>query len=150
MPKKLILLGLLALTSSALVFAQNTEGASKADQAIYALIADYTQARENQDSLLLRKILTADVDQLVSTGEWRAGIEEAMAGMARSTNGNPGTRTLAVERLRYLTDESAIADARYVLNNDDGTRREMWSTFMVVKQKGEWKISAIRNMLPAK
>lgn len=136
--------------NSAFVFGQGTNSPSKPDQAIYALVANYAQARETQDSLLLRQILTADVDQLVSTGEWRAGIGQAMAGMARSTSGNPGTRTLAVERLRYLTDKSAIADARYVLNNDDGTRREMWSTFVVVKQKGKWKISAIRNMLPAK
>lgn len=150
MLKKLILLSLVALMNSALVLGQSTNSASKPDQAIYALIANYAQARENQDSLVLRQILTADVDQLVSTGEWRAGIERAMAGMARSTSGNPGTRTLEVERLRYLTDRSAIADARYVLNNDDGTRREMWSTFVVVKQKGKWKISAIRNMLPAK
>jgi hypothetical protein len=25
----------------------------------------------------------------------------------------------------------------------------MWSTFVLLRQQGEWRISAIRNMLPA-
>jgi hypothetical protein len=27
--------------------------------------------------------------------------------------------------------------------------RRMWSTFVMVKEAGEWRIAAIRNMLPA-
>ncbi len=148
--KNLLIICLLSTWSAPSVLGQNAKGTTKSNQAIRDLVATYAQARESQDSLLLRRILTADIDQLVSTGEWRAGLEQAMAGMARSTGSNPGTRTLDVERLRYLTPQSAIADARYVLNNADGTRREMWSTFVVVKVKGKWRISAIRNMLPTK
>jgi len=36
------------------------------------------------------------VDQLVSSGEWRTGIEGAMKGMVRSSTSNPGKRTLVV------------------------------------------------------
>ena len=70
--------------------------------------------------------------------------------MMRSSATKPGTRTLTVEKIRYLSPQSGLADARYVIQNDDGTARQMWSTFVVVKQRGQWKISGIRNMLPAK
>jgi hypothetical protein len=98
---------------------------------------------------LLKSILTPDIDQLVSSGEWRTGIEGAMKGMAGSSTNNPGKRTLKVEKIRFLNPESAIADARYEIENLDNTVRKMWSTFVVVYQDGMWKITAIRNMLPA-
>lgn len=123
---------------------------SKNDQAIHDLVDAYSEAREKQDTLLLKEILTRDIDQLVSTGEWRTGIGEAVAGMIRSSATKPGTRSLTVEKIKYLTPRSGIADARYVIQNDDGSARQMWSTFLVVKQRKNWKISAIRNMLPAK
>ncbi len=140
------LIGFLSLPS----FGQGSKIPTRQDQAIYDLIDAYSRARETQDTTLLRSILTADIDQLVSTGEWRPGIEEAMAGMARSSGGNPGTRTLTVEKLRHIGTKSVIADARYVIENPDGSKREMWSTFVVVNAKGKWQVTAIRNMLPAK
>jgi hypothetical protein len=42
----------------------------------------------------------------------------------------------------------AIADGRYELNNAQ-ERRVMWTSFVMVQQDGGWRISAIRNMLPA-
>jgi ketosteroid isomerase-like protein len=116
---------------------------------IYKLIDNYSLARDKKDTALLKTILTNDIDQLVSNGEWRSGINEAVLGMQRSSQGNPGTRTLTVEKIRFLDSKNAIADARYEIRNPDGTVRKMWSTFVVVNQKGKWKISAIRNMLPA-
>lgn len=146
--KKLTIFILLGTLAAPFVRGQGTS--TKTDKAIYDLIDAYSEAREKQDTVLLKKILTTDVDQLVSTGEWRSGLGEAVAGMMRSSATKPGTRTLTIEKLRYLTAQSGMADARYVIQNDDGTARQMWSTFVVVKQKGTWKISAIRNMLPAK
>jgi len=122
----------------------------KDDAAITKLIDQYSEARENKDTVLLKNILTDDIDQLVSNGEWRAGIRVAVEGMMRSSTANPGTRTLTVDKIRYLGDDSAIADCRYEITNPDGSDRKMWSTFVVVKQKGKWKIAAIRNMLPAR
>lgn len=146
--KKLTVLLLIGTLSAPLVRGQGTP--TQANKAIYDLIDAYSEAREKQDTVLLKKILTADVDQLVSTGEWRTGIGEAVSGMIRSSATKPGTRTLTVEKIRYLSPQSGLADARYVIQNDDGTARQMWSTFVVVKQRGQWKISGIRNMLPAK
>lgn len=117
-------------------------------QEINSLIDNYAQAREKKDALMLRSILTTDMDQLVSSGEWRNGIDASMKGMLRSSVGNPGSRTIIVEKIRFLNSECGIADARYEILNADGTARKMWSTFMVVYKGEGWKIAAIRNMLP--
>jgi len=125
-------------------------GQKAEDEAIKKLIADYSLARETQDTVLLASILTADIDQLVSSGEWRRGKEGAFKGMMRSSSGNPGKRVLTVEHIRMIEAKSAIVDARYEIYQADGSIRKMWSTFIVVKNKNKWQISAIRNMLPAK
>jgi uncharacterized protein (TIGR02246 family) len=121
---------------------------SEREQAIYSLIADYARARETGDDALLSRILTPDVDQLVSSGTRRNGKAESIAGMMRSTQTNPGERTITVDKVRFLNAESAIADAKYEIRNPDGSTRRMWSTFVIVFQDNMWKISAIRNMLP--
>lgn len=139
---------LLIVLSSMLGFELYAQG-PKQDQAIRALVDTYSLAREKQDTVLLKTILTEDIDQLVSSGEWREGIKGATSGMIQSSTTNPGTRTLRVEKIRYLTPRSAVADARYTIQNPDGTSRQMWSTFIVVAQRGKWKIAAIRNMLPS-
>jgi len=128
--------------------AQNKTTDDKQQKAIYTLIDQYSQAREKRDTVLLKSILTNDVDQLVSSGEWRNGIQGSVKGMLRSSDSNQGSRKLIVEKIRFLTKESAIADARYEIQNKDGTIRKMWSTFIVVYDKPTWKITAIRNMLP--
>lgn len=116
--------------------------------AITTLIAQYAQAREAQDTMLLKSILTEDIDQLVSSGEWRRGINTAVQGMQRSSGNNPGTRTLTVKHIRMLDSNVAVVDARYVIERTDGSARRMWSTFLVKRIDGQWKIAAIRNMLP--
>ena len=131
------------------IYAQEKEAYDKHEQVIYSLIDAYAEARENKDSLLLQRILMPDVDQLVSSGRWRYGKKEAMAGMLQSSASNPGTRTLNIEKIRFFNSESGIVDARYEIQNTDGTSRKMWSTFIVVYEENKWKISAIRNMLPA-
>jgi hypothetical protein len=131
------------------VFSQGFSNQDKQKQSIYSLIDRYSLAREKRDTVLLKQLLTDDVDQLVSSGEWRVGIGEAVKGMLRSSEGNPGSRKLWVDKIRFLNSKNGIADARYEIKNPDGTTRKMWSTFMVVYQNGSWKIAAIRNMLPA-
>ncbi len=130
--------------------AQNGADPLAAKEAITDLVAQYAEARENRDSVLLKQILVPEIDQLVSSGTWRVGIGASIAGMMRSSASRPGTRTLTVEKIRFLTPESGIADARYEIQNTDGSIRKMWSTFIVVYEADRWKIAAIRNMLPAK
>jgi len=146
--KNILLLFLLNLTGSFLYGQSNTPN-DEQQKAIASLIDQYSQAREKRDTALLKTIMTTDVDQLVSTGEWRNGIAAAVEGMLKSSANTPGTRTLHIETIRMFSANSAIVDCRYEIQNTGGTTRKMWSTFIVVADKGIWKITAIRNMLPA-
>ncbi len=114
-----------------------------------SLIDKYSEAREKRDTILLRSILATDIDQLVSNGEWRQGIDASVKGMLNSSASNPGTRALTIDKMRMLGPDNAIVDCRYEIQNADGKPRRMWSTFILIASQGNWKISAIRNMLPA-
>ena len=147
--KKTALLLLSHLACIMALYGQDIKVNDKLQKAITSLIDQYSEAREKRDTGLLKTILTPDVDQLVSTGEWRAGINAAVEGMMRSSANSPGKRTLHVEKIQTITPSSAIVDCRYEIQNTDGTVRKMWSTFIVIDDKKTWKIMAIRNMLPA-
>lgn len=140
-----------ALVACALAWASvNQEGrvAAQDDIAITALVARYADARKAQDADKIESLFTADADQLVSSGEWRRGRGAVVRGTIASSRRTAGTRTLAVETIRMLTPDVAVADARYEIAGTAGTRR-MWSTFLLVKSASGWRIAAIRNMLPA-
>ncbi len=147
--KNIILLFFYFFTGAGVIQAQSNKPTQAQQKVISALIDRYSEAREKSDTVLLKTILTKDVDQLVSTGEWRAGIAAAIEGMLKSSAGSPGTRTLTVDKIRMLDANCAIVDCRYEIGNAGNITRKMWSTFMVVADNEQWKISAIRNMLPA-
>jgi ketosteroid isomerase-like protein len=147
--KNVFLFLVFAWSATGLLHAQLSLPTDKQRKDIGSLIAAYGKARENRDTVLLKSLLTEDMDQLVSSGEWRNGIDEAVQGMLRSSTEAPGTRTLTIEKLRLLTINSAVVDCRYTIQNANGTLRQMWSSFIVVAKKRMWKIAAIRNMLPA-
>ena len=147
--KKTALLLLSHIAGIMVLYGQDIKVNDKLQKAITSLIDQYSQAREKRDTALLKPILTPDVDQLVSTGEWRVGINAAVEGMMKSSANSPGTRTLHVEKIQTITSSSVIVDCRYEIQNTDGTVRKMWSTFIVVGDKKTWKIRSIRNMLPA-
>lgn len=134
----------LCLTSSMLYGQQVVK-----EQVIRTLIDQYAQARETKDTVLLKQILTSDIDQLVSSGVWRKGFSESKKGMLQSSTRNRGTRTLIVESIRFLHQTVALVDCRYTIQRPDGSTRKMWSSFTVQKEGNQWKIAAIRNMLPA-
>jgi uncharacterized protein (TIGR02246 family) len=131
------------------IIAQENKPSPSQQNAITALIERYSGARERSDTTLLKTILTNDVDQLVSNGEWRTGTRDAIEGMMKSSAARPGARSLVIDRMRMLRSNCAIVDCRYEIVNADNTSRKMWSSFIVVDENGIWKISAIRNMLPA-
>ena len=147
--KNIFLLLALNLTGSLFLYGQQNNPDDHQRKAITSLIDQYAEAREKSDTGLLKNILTTDVDQLVSNGEWRIGIAASVQGMLKSSAGSPGTRTLRIENIRMFNPTTGIVDCRYEIQNPDGTIRKMWSTFLVVAEKKIWKISAIRNMMPA-
>ena len=123
-------------------------GASTADDAaIRDVVRRYVEAREARDPEAVAALFTPDADQLVSSGEWRKGREALVKGTLASSARTTGTRTVVVETIRMIGPDVAIADGRYEISGAE-TRR-MWSTFVLLRQQGQWRISAIRNMLPA-
>lgn len=146
---KLLLTALLCFALTPAAWAQPS--LSPADeQAVKDLVGRYNAARDLDDPAAIEALFTADADQLVSSGEWRRGRQALVDGMRKSTQSNPGRRTLAVDTVRPLTPDVAIADARYEIEGQGGTTRRMWSTFLAVRTAGGWRIAALRNMLPAK
>ena len=148
--KHVFLLLVFTWSAAGLLHAQSSPPTVQQRREIGSLIAAYGRARENRDTVLLKALLLPDVDQLVSSGEWRNGLGEAVKGMLRSSQEAPGTRTLAVEKIRLLTANCAVVDCRYTIQTAGDTLRQMWSSFVVVAENGVWKVAAIRNMLPAK
>lgn len=146
--KQVWLFILSCLASTSWMQAQQLIATPKQKQDLYALIDQYALAREKKDTVLLKNILTEDIDQLVSSGEWRTGVSASLKGMLKSSESNSGTRKLIVDKIRLLNAQTALVDARYEIQNADGTMRKMWSTFVAVYNGSQWKISAIRNMLP--
>jgi len=144
--KGIIILITFILMYPVVIYAQETIPGNSIKQEFSTLIDQYLEARQIKDTLLLKSILTTDIDQLVSSGEWRIGIDECVNGMMRSSTSNPGNRMIDIERVRLLGPDVGLADARYEITSADGTIRKMWSAFIIKKEDGNWKIAAIRNM----
>ena len=107
-------------------------------------------AREKQDPKAVESLFTNDADQLVSSGEWRKGRPAVVKGTLNSSKQTGGKRTITLESIRFVTPDVALADGRYRLAELAGnTQRDMWTTLLLTRTAGHWRISAIRNMLPA-
>jgi len=132
-----------------MAFAFLAQTATPDEAAIRDIVAKYVAARETQDEAATRALFTADADQLVSSGEWRRGRENLVRGAMASSRQNEGKRTITIETVRLIGPAAAIADGRYEIAPPDGPVRRMWATFVMVKDQGVWRITAIRNMLPS-
>src|SRR6188768_2513349 len=108
------------------------------DQAIRDVVRRYIDGREARDAKAVAALFTADADQLVSSGEWRQGREQVVAGSLASSLQNSGKRTIDVERVRLVSQDVAIADGRYAITGGEAGDRRMWSTFVMVKEAGTW------------
>jgi uncharacterized protein (TIGR02246 family) len=125
---------------------------AKADDesAVRQVVQQYMDAREQQDAHALEALFTSDVDQLVSSGEWRKGRSELVRGTLASSQNRGGKRTITVVSVRFLASDVAIADGRYELAGlAGGETRRMWTTLVLTRAPEGWRITAIRNMLPA-
>jgi uncharacterized protein (TIGR02246 family) len=120
------------------------------DSAIRELVKRYVDARNHKDAAAVRELFTPDADQLVSTGEWRRGLDALLQGAMASSRKETGQSSVTLESVRLLNSDTAIADGRYQTTSiGDAAPRKMRSTFIVVRTKAGWRIAAIRNMLPA-
>lgn len=114
------------------------------EAAVREVVKQYVDARDRSAAKDIEALFTADADQLTSSGEWRRGRDEIVRGTLASSKANPGTRTITIETVRFPAPGVAVADGRYQI----GTRN-MWTSFVMVRVQNTWRISAIRNMLPA-
>jgi uncharacterized protein (TIGR02246 family) len=137
----------LALASATAPQATSTSASDEA--AVREVVKKYVDARERTDAAAVAALFTEDVDQLVSTGEWRKGRDEVVKGTMASSQRTGGKRTITVETVRFPTRDLAIADGRYEITGGAGGDRKMWSTFVMTRTTDGWRITAIRNMLPA-
>ena len=129
--------------------AERSSAASSADEAaVRAVVRSYVDARELRDPAAIEALFTSDADQHTTAGEWRRGRAEVIRGSIESSGRNPGTRTITVERVRFITPDVAIADGRYEIAAQGGARR-MWTTIVLERESGAWRIAAIRNMVPS-
>jgi uncharacterized protein (TIGR02246 family) len=120
------------------------------EAAVRVAVKLYVDARERGDATALSGLFMADADQLVSSGEWRRGREELVRGTLASSKSNAGSRTITLKTIRFPTSDVAIADGEYVIGASQASAaRNMWTSFVMVRSQGRWRISAIRNMLPA-
>jgi uncharacterized protein (TIGR02246 family) len=123
-----------------------------ADQtaAIRAAVQQYVDVREHPDRQALEHLFTEDADQLVSSGEWRKGRDAVVKGTIAASQREAGKRTITIESIRFLSKTVAIADGRYELMDAAGNpTRKMWTSIVLIRDRGSWQIAAIRNMLPA-
>jgi uncharacterized protein (TIGR02246 family) len=142
----LLALGFTLLISAGSVQAQHDEAG---ETAIRQLVQNYMNARNTKDAEATRRLFTNDADQLVSTGEWRKGIDGLVRGAMVSSQREAGKSSITVESVRFLQPDVAIVDGRYeTYSAGSNAPRKMWTTLVVERQSGTWKIAAIRNMLP--
>jgi uncharacterized protein (TIGR02246 family) len=121
------------------------------ETAVRDLVAKYVDAREHRDAKAIEALFTPDADQLVSSGEWRKGREALVKGTMASSEATGGRRTITVETVRFLAPDIAIADGRYEITGvAAGQDRHMWASIICQRTPQGWRITAIRNMLPAK
>ncbi len=120
------------------------------EAAIRDVVQKYVNARELQDATAVEALFTEDADQLVSDGQWRKGREAIVKGTLESSQRSGGRRTIEVQSVRFLSADVAIADGRYTLAGAAGAAaRQMWTTILLTRKSGVWRIAGIRNMLPA-
>ena len=133
------------LLSLLLAFAASVTAATSDEDGIRALVQRYVDARNHKDAAAVRELFTPDADQLVSTGEWRRGLDALLKGAMASSQKESGNSSVTLESVRLIGTDTAIADGRYQTSPE----RKMWSTFVLLKTKNGWRIAGIRNMLPA-
>ena len=140
------LAALMALTLPFLVAPQQGDEAAVRD-----VVKRYVDARDRGDAAAIGALFTDDADQLTSSGEWRRGRAALLRGTLASSKNNPGARTIAIETVRFPAPGVALADGRYEIASErpGGAARRMWTSFLMAGAGNQWRIAAIRNMLPA-
>ena len=143
---RLLILSLsLALVPHAPAVAQQARTAD--EDAVREVVRRYENARDATDAQAIEALFTFDADQHTTAAEWRRGRAQVVTGSLGSSKQNPGDRTISVTSVRFITPDVAIADGPYDIAAG-GTVRHNWTTIVLKREAGTWRIAAIRNMMP--
>ena len=141
---------ILAVCLAAATGSTGVQAGNADEAAIRDVVKKYVNAREQRDPADIRALFTSDADQLTSSGEWRRGREALVKGALASSEANRGQRSIAIDAIRQLAPGVVLADGAYTIAGEQGApTRNMRTSFVLVKGSDGWRISAIRNMLPA-
>lgn len=120
------------------------------EKAIKAVIQEFLDARDANDPKRLSVVLTADADQQQTSGERRRGRDAVIKGSLSTQQSTGGKRTIAVEEIRFIAGDAALADGRYdSVGRADGSDLHMLTSIVMRREGGAWRIAAIRNMVPS-
>jgi uncharacterized protein (TIGR02246 family) len=136
------------LLISPVLSGQSPDPRARDEAAVRDVVRRYVEARERRQAAEIEALFTPDADQYNTAGEWRRGRAAIVRGTLQSSARNPGTRTIQVESVRFITPDVAIADGPYAITSGGADPRRMWTTIVVVREGGGWKIAAIRNIAP--
>ena len=139
-----------AVSTAGLCMAAAAQSPGTDEAAVRAVVATYVAARERGDAAAVAAVFTEHADQLTSSGEWRRGRDALVRGTLASSKANSGARTITIKTVRFPAPDVAIADGEYVIAaSGAAAARNLWTSFVMVRSGGRWRIDAIRNMLPA-
>jgi uncharacterized protein (TIGR02246 family) len=145
---KHFLVSVICFSAATILIAQTSTASDEA--AIREVVGKYVDARESIDAKAIEALFTPDADQLVSSGEWRKGLKEVVKGTVASSQNSRSKRTITVESVRFLSPDVALADGRYEISGASAAdTRKMWTALVLTRSASGWRITAIRNMLPA-
>ena len=143
-----LLAGALLVALGHVAFAQSADRTAEV-AAIKTVIQKFIDTRDANDAKGLTALLTADAEQQLTSGRLRKDREAVVSGSLETTQSTGGKRTIAVDRVRFIGDDVAIADGRYdSVGRADGSDLHMLTTMVLRREGGAWKIAAIRNMVP--
>jgi uncharacterized protein (TIGR02246 family) len=146
---KSTLLGVSLLVAMHGAIAQGADRAAD-EKAIKAVIQEFLDARAANDPKRVSAVLTADADQQQTSGERRRGRDAVVKGSLSTQQSSGGKRTIAVDSIRFIAADVALADGRYdSVGRADGSDLHMLTSIVLRHEGGAWKIAAIRNMRPS-
>ena len=144
---KLYLLFTMLIAVDVLAVAEELPDRAADEAAIRLVTKAFITTRDNNDEAGLRALLTAAIDQGLTSGRMRSGQDAVVSGALDMTRDTGGTRSIKLETIRFLGDDVAIANGSYnSLGRNDGTDLRMHTTMIFVRVGGEWLIDAIRNV----
>ena len=114
------------------------------ERAIRQIITDNTAAFNARDPKALAAHLADDADHISVAGAWSKGRVDFERELVEYFKSTRPTTSDAVERVRFLGKEAAVAIVRRTYRSDKGVRTSI-ATYVFQRISGTWKIVTFQN-----